>query len=254
MRDGDDRSIDSIEGKVAVVVGGAGLIGRAVAARLGESGCCLALIDVDKRTTERAREELGLRGATFAADVTKRAQVEAAAAQVREQFGGLDILVNAAGINTKQRTLDDMSPEQWERVIAVDLTGVFHSTQAFLEMMKERGGGVVVTIASAAGLMATAGAGVAYCAAKRALLSLTESINAEQARHGIRACAINPGEVDTPLLDQRPQPPSEARRAAALRPGDVAAAVLFAITQPPRVTVTEITLYPSAQLAGSYEI
>jgi len=253
MREDGYQPTDVIAGKVAVVVGGAGGIGRAVAARLGEAGCRVVLIDKDGRAAEQAKDELGLQGAALAADIANRGEVEAVAAQVKERFGGVDILVNAAGINTKQRTLEDISPQQWERVIGVNLTGAFHCAQAFLDVMREQGAGTIVTIVSTSALMATAGAGVAYCAAKRALLSLMESVNAEQAKHGIRACAVSPGEVDTPLVDQRPQPPSTARRAAALRPGDVAEAVFFAVARPPRVTVSEIVMYPSAQLAGDYE-
>jgi len=245
-----ERLTESIEGRTGVIIGAAGGIGQAIAARLSEAGARLALVDMSAAGIEKS----GIDGLVIEADIRDRSQVDEAAKVVREALGGADILVNAAGINTKQRTLAEMSPEQWERVIGVDLTGVFHCTQAFLGMMRERGGGIVVTIASAAALAATAGAGAHYCAAKRALLSLTESINAEESRHGIRACAICPGEVDTPLMDMRPAPPNAERRAAALKPGDVAEAVYFAVTRPQRVTVSEIVMYPSAQLSGTYEI
>lgn len=245
-----ERFAESVEGRRAVVVGAGGGIGRAIAARLGGAGARLALVDLSAAAIQKS----GIDGLVIEADITDRGQVDAAAKAVREAFGGADILVNAAGINTKTRTLGDMSPEQWERVVGVDLTGVFHCTQAFLEMMRESTSGIVVTIASTAALNATAGAGAHYCAAKRAVLSLTESINAEEARHGVRGCVVCPGEVDTPLVDMRPSPPSPERRAAALRPDDVAEAVYFAVTRPPRVTVSEIVVYPSAQLSGSYEI
>ncbi|HUU55035.1 MAG TPA: SDR family oxidoreductase [Armatimonadota bacterium] len=249
-KESTDQFAESIEGRTAVIIGAAGGIGGAIAARLGAAGARLALVDLSAAAVRKS----GTDGLVIQADITDRSQVDEAARRVREALGGADILVNAAGINTKQRTLEDMSPEQWERVIGVDLTGVFHCTQAFLGMMRERGGGIVVTIVSAAALAATAGAGAHYCAAKRALLSLTESINVEHARHGIRACAVCPGEVDTPLVDMRPDPPSAERRAAALKPEDVAEAVYFAVTRPPRVTVSEIVVYPSAQLSGTYEI
>lgn len=147
-----------------------------------------------------------------------------------------------------------MSPDQWERVIAVDLNGVFHSIQAFLPMLVARGGGSIVTISSAAGVVTTPGAGAHYCAAKRALISLNESVNLEQARNGIRACVICPGEVNTPLVDQRPNPPSPERRAAVLQPGDIAEAVHFVVTRPPRVTISDLVVWPSAQLSGTYVI
>ena len=247
---------ESIAGRVAVIVGAAGGIGRATAARLAAAGCRLALVDIDGAALDGVVAELGLSEAALScvADVTDRTQVDSAAAEVEKRFGGVDILVNAAGINTKQRTLADMSPSQWEQVIAVNLNGAFHCTQAFLEMMRKGGGGAVVNIASTAAELVSSGAGTHYCAAKRALLSLTESINMEEGRHGIRACAISPGEVDTPLIDNRPELPSEERRATMLRPGDIAEAVYYVVTCPARVVVSEVVMWPSAQISGLHVV
>jgi len=190
---------------------------------------------------------------TFAADITDRPQVDAVAASVRDAFGAVDILVNAAGTNTCERTLDTMSPEQWERVIAVNLTGVFHCVQAFLPLLRQRGG-VIATIVSTTAILVSPGGGSHYCAAKRALVSLNESINMEQGRHGVRACAILPGEVDTPLIDKRPTPTSPERRATMLRPGDVAEVVHFVATRPPRVAISDVVIWPSAQVAGIHRV
>jgi len=243
---------ESIAGRVAVVVGAAGGMGRAIAARLAGAGCRLALVDLEEAALRGLAGELGLgEGALVCpADITDRSQVDGAAAEVEKRFGGAHILVNAAGINTPQRTLADMSAEQWERVIAVNLSGVFHCTQAFFELMRRGGGGTVVTIASTAAHLVSPGAGAHYCAAKRALLSLTESINIEEGKHGIRACAISPGEVDTPLVDKRPEPPSAERRAAMLRAGDVAEAVHYVVTRPARVVVSDLVVWSAAQISG----
>jgi NAD(P)-dependent dehydrogenase (short-subunit alcohol dehydrogenase family) len=251
----DNEAGDSLAGQVAVVVGAAGGIGRAVAARLAGGGCRLALVDLDQAALDRLLGDLGLGESAIAlpTDICDRVQVERMAAEVERRLGGIRILINGAGINTQQRTLDDLSPEQWDRVIAVNLTGVFHCTQALLRLMRKTGG-TVVNIASTAGRVASPGGGTHYCASKRAVLSLTESINLEQGRHGIRACAISPGEVDTPLIDRRPQPVSAERRAAMLRPEDVADAVYYVVTRPPRVTVTELVIYPSAQVSGLYVV
>jgi NAD(P)-dependent dehydrogenase (short-subunit alcohol dehydrogenase family) len=251
-RKGEEQLAEPVEGRAAVVVGAAGGIGRACAARLGAEGARLALLDIDGRALEALKAELDLREPSLAVgmDITARAQVDSAARAVKSVLGGVDILVNAAGINTKQRTLTDMSAEQWERVIAVNLNGVFHCTQAFLPMMVEGGGGIIVTIVSTASRLVSRGAGAHYCAAKRALLSLTESINIEHGRHGIRACAVVPGEVDTPLVDQRPEVPSAERRATMLKAGDVAEAVYYVVTRPARVTISDLVIWPSAQVSG----
>jgi len=246
---------ESIAGRVAVVVGAAGGIGRAIAERLSAAGCKLALLDLEAAALRTLAEGLGDGTAlAAAADISDRAQVDRAAAAVADRFGQTDILVNAAGVNTKRRTLADISPADWERVVAVDLNGVFHATQAFLPLMHRAGGGIVVTIVSTASRLVSPGTGTHYCAAKRALLSLTESINIEQGKNGIRACAISPGEVDTPLIDARPQAPTPERRAAMLRPADVAEAVHYVVTRPARVTVSEIVIWPTTQISGIYPV
>jgi len=248
----DDRFTEDIEGRTAVIFGAVGGIGRAIAQRLAAAGCRLALADLDLGQVQSLANALPLAppALSLQADVTNREQVDAVAAAVAADPGGADILVNSVGINTRGRTLADISPEDWERVIAVDLTGVFHCTQAFLEQMRQRGGGTVVTIVSTAALLTSAGAGTHYCAAKRALLSFTESINIEQGRFGIRGCSILPGEVDTPLIDRRPQPTSPERRASMLKPGDIAEAVYYVVTRPASVTVSGIVIWPSAQISG----
>ncbi len=251
-QEGEEQLAEPVEGRVAVVVGAAGGIGQACASWLAAAGARLALLDMDGRALEVLKAELDAREPSLVvqADITDRQQVDGAAAAVRSGLGGADVLINAAGINTKQRGLTDVSPEQWESVIAVNLNGVFHCTQAFLPMMVEAGGGIVVTIVSTASRLVSPGAGAHYCAAKRALLSLTESINSEQGRHGIRACAISPGEVDTSFVDQRPEVPSAERRATMLKAGDVAEAVYYVVTRPARVTISDLVIWPSAQVSG----
>jgi NAD(P)-dependent dehydrogenase (short-subunit alcohol dehydrogenase family) len=251
-QEGEEQVAEPVEGRVAVVVGAAGGIGRACSSRLAEAGARLALLDMDGRALEAFKAELDLRQPplTVGIDITDREQVDSAASAVKSALGGVDMLINAAGINTKQRTLSDVSPEQWESVIAVNLNGVFHCTQAFLPMMIQGGGGTIVTIVSTASRLVSPGAGAHYCAAKRALLSLTESINIEQGRHGIRACAISPGEVATSFVDYRPEVPSAERRATMLKAGDVAEAVYYVVTQPARVTVSDLVIWPSAQVSG----
>lgn len=251
----DGEFTEDLRNRVALVVGAAGGIGRAIAARLGAAGCRLALVDLDGFALGETAQALGLGEPplTFAADITDRPQVNAVAASVRDAFGAVDLLVNAAGTNTPERTLDTMSPEQWEKTVAVNLTGVFHCIQAFLPLLRERGG-VIVTIASTTAILVSPGGGAHYCAAKRALLSLNESINMEQGKHGIRACAILPGEVNTPLLDKRPTPPSPERRAAVLQPGDVAEAVYFVATRPPHVTISDLVIWPTVQIAGIHTV
>jgi NAD(P)-dependent dehydrogenase (short-subunit alcohol dehydrogenase family) len=246
---------DEMTGRVAVIVGGGGGIGTAIAARLGAAGCRIALLDLDRQALDAAMEALALGDSAMAApmDVTDIEQVRAAARSVEGRFGHVDMLVNSAGTNTKQRTLDDITPEQWNQVIDVNLNGAFHCVHAFLPLLR-RNGGTVVTIVSGAAHLTSAGAGTHYCASKRALLAFTESINLEQGKYGVRACAISPGEVDTPLIEKRPRAPSSERRAAMLQPADVAEAVYFVVSRPAKVTVSDLIIWPSAQISGTYVV
>lgn len=252
--DQPDEATVNTAGKTAVVTGGAGGLGAAIASRLAEGGCRLALLDADASALAGSAASLDGEPFTQVVDITDYDQVRSAAAAVAEHLGRVDILVNAAGVNTRERTLGEMSPDQWHQVIAVNLNGVFNCVHAFLDLMRTGGGGTIVTIVSTAARLVSPGAGTHYSAAKRALLSLTESVNIEQGRYGIRACALSPGEVNTPLVDKRPDPPDAARRAAMLQPADVAEAVYYVVTRPPRVTVGEIVLWPSAQISGVYSV
>lgn len=246
---------DSLADRVAVIIGAAGGMGQAIVERFSAAGCRLALIDLEPEALDRMVRNLSLGDSAIVipADITDRTQIARAVQAVSARFGGVDILINAAGTNTKQRTLDDLSPEQWERVIDINLSGVFHCTQAFLPLLKQQRG-IVVTIASTAALRATPGGGTAYCASKRALISLNESINAEQGKYGVRACVICPGEVDTPLIEKRPVLPSAERRAAMLKPDDIADTVHFIVTRPPHVTISDLVIWPSAQISGTYTV
>jgi len=129
-------------------------------------------------------------------------------------------------------------------MISTNLNGAYYCVQAFLPQMRSCGKGTIVNINSEAGKRASPKAGPAYVMSKFGLAGLTQSINAEERAAGIRACAIFPGDIDTALLDKRPQPPDLAARAAMLRAEDVAACALFCINLPPHVLVEEMVVRP----------
>ena len=126
----------------------------------------------------------------------------------------------------------------------INLTGAFNAFRAVLPHMKARNDGLVINVSSMAGKRAGMISGVAYCASKFGMAALNQSINVEFREAGIRACCIYPGEVDTPILDHRPNPVSDEKRAAALLPEDIAAAALMVAQMPDRVIVEEITIFP----------
>ena len=167
--------------------------------------------------------------------------------RVVAQFGAVDTLVNNAGINTNPRSVADVNPADWDRTVAINLTGAFNYVRAVLPGMQQRKGGLIINVSSIAGVRASKVAGAAYCASKHGMMALNDSINHEEKNSGIRACAICPGEVETPILDQRPEPVGPEHRARIIQPEDIAATVLFVAGLPPRVHVPELIIKPTSQ-------
>ena len=237
-----------LDGKVALVTGASTGIGRAVVVGLAREGAVVGLVARGREALEAAcaqARSLGTEAFPFAGDVADGAFARRVVDAMVERRGRIDILVISAGTNTFHRNIADISEDDWRRVVETNVTGAFLFARHALRPMRKAGRGQVITITSGAGLAPSAPSGVAYSASKHALQSLTASINLEERRHGIRACAIAPGETDTPNLDLRPRPPSWEALAKMLRPEDVAAAVLFAASQPDHVSVELIVVNPT---------
>jgi NAD(P)-dependent dehydrogenase (short-subunit alcohol dehydrogenase family) len=166
------------------------------------------------------------------------------AATVLKKFKTVDVLVNAAGTNVPKRSLRELSLKDYQRMLNTNLNGAYFCAQAFLPAMRAQKSGTIVNIVSDAAKQASAKAGPAYVMSKYGLAGLTQSINAEERENGIRACAVFPGDIDTPLLDLRPNPPSSEARQKMLRAEDVAQCALLAIHLPPRAIVEEILVRP----------
>ena len=233
-----------------VVVTGAGTgIGRAIAQAFVAAGARVVLVGRRPEKLVEAAQGLPIAQVRqLALDVGVREAVQAMAVQVEEELGPAQILVNNAGTNTNPRSLAELAPADWDLTLATNLTGAFNCVQALLPGMRRRRAGMVVNISSIAGLRASKLAGSAYSAAKHGLMALTHVINEEEREFGIRACAICPGEVETPILELRPEPVSTEHRARMLQPDDVAAAVLFVAGLPARACVPELVIKPTWQI------
>jgi NAD(P)-dependent dehydrogenase (short-subunit alcohol dehydrogenase family) len=233
--------------KTAVVTGAGSGVGRAVAVALLTQGWRVALIG---RREAALRETAARSGASAAAwlaapcDIRDESAVNAMAETVLASFGAVAALVNAAGTNTPARSFAALSSDDYRRLIETNLNGAYYCTQAFLPGMRRRGAGTIVNVVSDAGKLASAKAGPAYAASKFGLAGLTQALNAEERASGIRACAIFPGDIDTPLLDLRPVPPSAEARALMLKPEDVAACVLLALMLPAHAVLEELVIRP----------
>ena len=235
--------------KVVVVTGAGTGIGEAVAPEFVDAGA--RVVFVGRRTEKLVVAAAGLdaeRVMLRSCDVADREAVDALAAEVAAEWGTVDILVNNAGTNSNPRAVGEVDPQDWDRTIAINLTGVYNMVRAVLPGMRAQRDGVVITVSSIAGLRASKLAGAAYSASKHGAVALTHSLNEEEVENGIRACAICPGEVETPLLEKRPEPVGAERRAAMLQPEELARTVLFVASLPPRACVPVLVIKPTAQI------
>jgi NAD(P)-dependent dehydrogenase (short-subunit alcohol dehydrogenase family) len=234
--------------KQAVVTGAGSGVGRAVALRLAQAGWRVALLG---RRVEALNETVQLAGEAAAAlvpvpcDIRDAAAVARMAERVAAEVGEISLLVNAAGTNAPRRSLAELSLFDYQDLMGTNLHGALYCVQAFLPGMRRRGAGTIINVVSDAGKAASPKAGPAYVMSKFGLAGLTQSINAEERANGIRACAIFPGDIDTPLLDKRPQPPGAEARARMLRPEDVAECVWLCVNLPPHAIVEELVVRPA---------
>jgi NADP-dependent 3-hydroxy acid dehydrogenase YdfG len=238
--------------RTAIITGAGSGIGQAIALAFAANGIDLVLAGRRLGPLEQVTEAVkGLGGTAISitTDVTDRASAHQLADRALSEFGGTDILVNNAGINTVKRNLRDITDEDWDRVIGINLTGAFNVFRAVMHQMEDKGSGLVINISSMAGKRAGTIGGTAYSASKFGVASLNQSINAEFRDSGVRATCIFPGEVDTPILDLRPNPVSQEKREAALHPDDIAAAALMVANLPERAIVEEITIFPRRAVA-----
>jgi NAD(P)-dependent dehydrogenase (short-subunit alcohol dehydrogenase family) len=233
--------------RTAVITGAGSGVGRATAIALAKQNWRLALLGRTQSSIDETARLTGLKAAdvlVIPCDIGRVEQVQAMARTVLDTFKEVDLLVNAAGTNAPKRALEVLSLQDYHAMIDTNLHGSYYCVQAFLPQMRQRKTGTIVNIVSDAGKTASPKSGPAYSMSKFGLAGLTQSINAEERGNGVRACAIFPGDIDTPLLDKRPSPPDAAARAKMMMPEDIAECVLLAVNLPPRTIVEEMLVRP----------
>ena len=224
-------------------------MGAAIAASLAGAG---AEVAVSGRRADKLKEVTAAapQGAVVhhrTADVADRASLDDLFAWFDSEVGPLDLLVNAAGLNVPKRAMAELSPEDWDTVLRVNLTGAYDCLRLALDRMRPRKDGLVVMINSVSGKRSNPLGGVAYNASKFGMTALGSCVSEEERENGIRITNLFPGEVNTPILDKRPVPPPAEHRASILQPEDVARAVLMLAELHPRAHVPELVLKPTNQ-------
>jgi 3-oxoacyl-[acyl-carrier protein] reductase len=235
--------VKAATGKVAFVTGGSRGIGLATARALIDIGARVAITatsDESLRAGSAELEKIAGADAVFAvrADVQRQSDVEQAIGAVVRRFGGLDVLVNNAGVGIF-RSVADMTADEWHRIIDTNLTGVFYCCRAALPHLQARGGGWIINISSLSSTGPFAD-GAAYCASKAGLNAFSEALMQEVRHHGIRVACVLPGSVRTDF-SRRSSAPDDWK----LAPDDVAQAVAGLIAFPPRSLPSRIEIRPS---------
>ncbi|MBS57992.1 MAG: oxidoreductase [Chloroflexi bacterium] len=237
--------LQDLTGKVAWVTGAGSGIGESAAIKLADAGCKVILSGRRRNMLEEVTEKIQNQVSVEPVDVSDFDSVVSVANRIVENYGPIDIGVFSAGINIKNRDWPVLSVEDWNQVIDIDLNGAFYCCQSVLPSMRLNGGGLIINISSMAAKNPGSLSGPAYISAKHAMNAMTASLIIEERNNGIRATAVCPGEVATPILDNRPIPVSEDDRARILQSDDLGELILFLAKQPPHVTINEVLINPT---------
>ncbi len=234
-----------LTGKVAWITGAGTGIGEGGAVALADAGMHVVLSGRRQDKLEEVAARCQGRASIEPLDVSDKDAVLAVADRIISTHGRVDVLVASAGINVKKRNWHNVSLEDWDSVIRIDLDGAFYCSKAVLPTMKEQGDGLIINISSWAGKHVSIVTGPAYNAAKHAMNAMNESLNMEACMHGVRATAVCPGEVATPILDNRPIPVSQEDREQMVQSEDCGDVIRFLAELPAHVCINELTISPT---------
>lgn len=233
------------EGKKIVIVGGGTGMGRSAARALAEAGADVVIGGRRIEALKETADGTDIRMQTI--DVADRQSTNDFFTWAIGELGRIDVMMNAAGVNIKNRSMAEMLPEQWDQVMAINATGAYNCLHAVLPGMRARKDGLILNVSSVAGKRAIALGGIAYSSSKFAMTALSTCVANEVAEDGIRITNIYPGEVNTPLLEQRPSPVTEEHKERILQPEDVAEFIVSLIALPKSVHIPEVVVKPLSQ-------
>jgi len=238
----------TLNGKVAWITGAGSGIGQAGAVELAKAGAAVVISGRRAEALEETRKLVSAAGGVvekLPLDVADKKQVAHAAKELLDRHGRCDILVNSAGVNVPKRLYKELVPDDWDKVIGINLNGALYCMTALLPTMRAQKGGLVINISSWLGRWVGYLGGPAYGASKHAMATITHHLNLEEGMHGIRGCVIYPGEVATPILKTRPVPPAQEDIDRMLQPEDLGRTIRFVAEMPPHVCLNEIVITPT---------
>lgn len=235
-------------GKVVWMTGAGTGIGKAGALMFAREGAAVALIGRRRDKLDEVAAEIqaiGGKAAVEALDVADRKKVGEAGERLLKRLERVDILVNNAGLNVVNRRLDEITAEDWDYILAVNLTGAFNMVQAAMPTMRNQKDGLIINVASTAAKRVSGVAGIAYSASKFGMLGMSLSLTQEAWKFGIRACCLCPDDVNTPIMARRKvkYPPEVLEQF--IQPEDLAEAMRFVALMPRRTSIPEMLIYPT---------
>jgi len=232
--------MNSLTGKTVLISGGGSGVGLGCAQAFAQNDCQVVICGRNQKKLEQAATGQML---IHACDISAREQVSS----LFEKFGVPDILINSAGINVVKRKVSELSHEDFDRIMAINCTGFFNLVHEALPTMRERKDGLIFSISSIAGKRAYPLAGMGYSASKFGVSAIASAINAEEADSGVRVTSIFPGEINTPILDERPVKVPDEKKARMVHPEDIASLVVSIAQLPKHVVVPELVITPTYQ-------
>ncbi len=238
----------AFDGKQVWITGAGTGIGRAAALMFAAEGAHVALIGRRRPMLDEVAGAIAAAGGQAEVtplDVSRRAEVDAAAARLLATHRRVDILVNNAGINVANRRLDEIRSEDWDEVLAVNLTGAFNMAMAVMPAMRAQGSGLIINVASTAAKRVSGVAGIAYSASKFGMLGMSLSLTQEAWKFGIRACCLCPDDVNTPIMQRRRVKYPQAVLDQFIQPEDLAQTMKLVALLPPRTSIPEMIVTPT---------
>ena len=237
-----------LKDQVCIITGGGSGIGRDAAIKMAQEGAQVVIIGRTESKLDTVKAEVdavGGKAVSWTLDVADYDAVQQMANGVLDNFGKIDVLVNNAGHSSLNRRLLNTTPEEVRSVVDSNLIGTFFCTQAVVPAMLKAKSGTIINISSLAAVTPGPFSGFAYGAAKSGVINFTEFLNNDLRNTGIRASVIIPGEVATPIVDNRPIPPDAEARTMMVDVAETSEAILLIATLPPRSNIPELVIRPT---------
>ena len=239
----------SLSEKNVLLIGGGSGMGEASALEIARNGADVLIAgrNIEALGSTISKSEVPGKISAKGADVTDRSSLDELFDWFDKEIGTLDILIHAAGINVAQRSMQELRPKEWDRLIQINLTGSYNVMRPTLERMRLKKKGLIILINSVAGKRSVPLGGIGYNASKFGMTGLGMGLAEEEKDNGIRITNLYPGEVNTPILNNRKVPPSQEHRESILQPDDVATVILKICQLPERVHIPELVIKPAKQ-------